>query len=158
MTLQEIAIERLKAGDVKGAEELMAILKKVQWKPEPVPREVAPKRPQVTCLQCGGIWQPRTDHPSFCPKCLSRKWNVEKVSIPTWERVCERCDYEWVSKRFRPAVCPSCKSGKWYLWKGPADGPERVLWSMYYRSVTKEQWAEMVSSGRVEQEITRRKV
>ncbi len=154
--LQRIALERLTAGDIKGAEELIRILKRLE-KPTSEPPAPKPKRPVCTCLHCGGIWQPRTDHPSFCPKCLSRKWDRPVEKIPTWLQRCERCEFEWESRRFRPAVCPSCKSGKWHIFRGPDDkeSPEAKHWYRHYRDrgVSRAQWEAMVESGRVSQEI-----
>lgn len=28
------------------------------------------------CLRCGYRWQPRTDHPKRCPKCIAYDWDV----------------------------------------------------------------------------------
>lgn len=36
--------------------------------------KIIPRVTRLTCKQCGHIWIPRTDHPTYCPRCFSRSW------------------------------------------------------------------------------------
>jgi len=59
----------------------------------------------VSCIRCGHSWKTTGDHPTRCPSCKSKKWDLETVDI-----VCKRCGAHWADplRAGTTLVCPSC--------------------------------------------------
>lgn len=39
---------------------------------------------KVKCKRCGYKWEPKTEKPTMCPRCKTKKWDTKKVRA--WER------------------------------------------------------------------------
>lgn len=37
---------------------------------------------KLTCKQCGHSWFPRSESPTYCPRCYSRAWSVDEPLTP----------------------------------------------------------------------------